>query len=256
MFMLKSMFLIITFFLMAAAPAFPHGDEDFRVEVLSDAPEVREAGALKLVFQLRDTEEKRLLTDKDLNVVHEKLIHMFIFDAALKEFHHLHPEYLNSEWVVEAEIKVTGDYWIWAQGQLKSDGEDFASPLRLSIVNGASANPLPPQLGDVRTAVDGESVATLSNTRFRAKTMAMPTLKLSRRDFRETKISPFLGAPVHLMAVPSDGDALIHVHPMEGGEPNSYMLHLTFPAKGEYRLWVQFIDNDVLRTIPLSVVVW
>lgn len=249
----KSYFIIL--FSILSAPAFSHGDEDFRIEILSDAPEVMEAGKLKLVFQLKDTEEERLLADTDLNVVHEKLIHMFIFDSALKEFHHVHPEYLNSEWIVEADITVTGDYWIWAQGQLKSKGEDFASPLRLSIVNGAPANTLPPRLGDVRTGNDGESVATLSNTRFKAGKMAMPILKLSRSDGRETKISPFLGAPVHVMAVPSDGDALIHVHPMEGGNPNSYMLHLAFPAKGEYRLWIQFIDNDLLRTIPLSVVV-
>lgn len=252
--MFKKLYLIILFSILSA-PAFSHGDGDFRVEVLSDASEVREAGKIKLVFQLRDIEEKKLLSDKDLNRVHEKLIHMFIFDSALKEFHHVHPEYLNSEWVVEDDIQVTGDYWIWAQGQLKSDREDFASPLKLSIVNGIPANPLPPQLGDVRTGSDGESVATLSGTRFRAGKMAMPTLKLSRSDGRETKISPFLGVPVHLMGVPSDGDALIHVHPIEFGEPHSYMLHLTFPAKGEYRLWVQFIDNDVLRTIPLSIVV-
>lgn len=252
--MFKKLYFTV-FFSILVSPAFSHGDGDFRVEVLSDAPEVREAGKIKLVFQLRDIEEKKLLADKDLNIVHEKLIHMFIFDSALKAFHHVHPEYLNSEWVVEAEVTVTGEYWIWAQGQLKSDGEDFASPLKLSVVNGIPANPLPPQLGDVRTGSDGESVATLSNSKFRAGKMAMPTLKLSRSDGHETKISPFLGAPVHVMGTPSDGDALIHIHPMELGEPHSYMLHLTFPAKGEYRLWVQYIDNEVLRTIPLSVIV-
>lgn len=252
--MFKKLYLIILFSILSA-PAFSHGDGDLRVEVLSDAAEVRGAGKIKLVFQLRDTEEKKLLTDKDLNVVHEKLIHMFIFDAALKEFHHVHPEYLNSEWVVEEDIQVTGEYWIWTQGQLKSDGEDFASSLKISIANGTPSNPLPPQLGDVRIGSDGGSIAELSDVRLRAKRPILTTLWLSRDDDSKPEISPFLGVPVHIMAVPSDGDALIHVHPFETAIADVYRLHVTFPAAGEYRLWVQFIDGGVLRTVPLSVVV-
>ena len=46
-----------------------------------------------------------------------------------------------------------------------------------------------------------------------------------------------------------------HVHPMEGSDANSGMLHATFPSAGDYRVWIQLIDHGVLKTIPLSVTV-
>jgi hypothetical protein len=40
---------------------------------------------------------------------------------------------------------------------------------------------------------------------------------------------------------------------MDTSNPNQGMLHATFPHKGAYRLWIQFIDGGQLRTVPLSV---
>ena len=75
------------------------------------------------------------------------------------------------------------------------------------------------------------------------------------QDGTTPQIEPYLGAFAHIIATPSDGDALIHVHPIGTG-PSQGMLHTTFPAAGEYRLWIQFIDDGNLKTIPLSVKVF
>ena len=58
-----------------------------------------------------------------------------------------------------------------------------------------------------------------------------------------------------MVGVISDGDALIHVHPMDMGDddPSKIMVHFAFPAAGMYRLWVQFIDHGDLKTVPLAV---
>jgi hypothetical protein len=39
------------------------------------------------------------------------------------------------------------------------------------------------------------------------------------------------------------------------GSANPAMIHVVFPEAGDYRLWVQFMDGGVLRTVPLSVTV-
>ena len=46
-----------------------------------------------------------------------------------------------------------------------------------------------------------------------------------------------------------------HVHPMTSPEPNEGILHTTFPAAGDYRLWIQFKDGGELKVVPLSVTV-
>ena len=38
-------------------------------------------------------------------------------------------------------------------------------------------------------------------------------------------------------------------------KPNTGMLHATFPAAGDYRLWIQLMDRGELKTVPLSVTV-
>ncbi len=81
----------------------------------------------------------------------------------------------------------------------------------------------------------------------------MLDLKFTRTDGTSAVITPYLGALAHVVATPTDGDSLIHVHPMDGNQPNEGMLHVTFPTAGMHRLWIQFIDGGNLKTIPLVV---
>lgn len=260
---------------------FAHDGEEARVEFELNNEGSLQAGPVTLNFQLLDMKLREAITDQSLEVVHEKLIHMFIFDPALKAFYHVHPKFDGNQWSVSKDIddksdlniKVSGSYWLWVQGTLKktptADGEEFSASTRLEIVGGEPANPVPPTLGEVRSGTDGISVASLSKEPFRAKHMVMATLTISRTDTSKPNLTPFLGANAHVIGVLSDGDTLIHVHPMDhmnhgghgehGGHhdpnPNALMLHFNFPEAGEYRLWVQFVDDGILRTIPLSVVV-
>ncbi len=272
----KSVFLSVIIILSTSGLIWAHGDEEARVEVELNNEGSLQAGPVTVNFQLLDMKLRKPITDQNLSVVHERLIHMFIFDPALKEFYHVHPTFDGNQWTVSKDIddtsdlniKVSGEYWVWMQGTLKDDQEEFSVSTRLEVVGGEPANRLPPLLGDVRQGNDGNSVATLSKERFRAKRMVMATLNISRSDLTEPSLTPFLGAKAHVIGVLSDGDTLVHVHPVEidhddghhghGGHnpapnPNELMLHFNFPERGEYRLWVQFKDDGVLKTVPLSV---
>jgi tartrate dehydratase alpha subunit/fumarate hydratase class I-like protein len=115
--------------------------------------------------------------------------------------------------------------------------------------------PVPPRLSDLREGTDGTSRIALSNHTLKAGKMVMLDLNFSRTDGTRPNVTPYLGAVAHVVAVFNDGDTLVHVHPMEGGSENQAMLHVTFPFAGTYRLWVEFMDDGVLRKVPLSVVV-
>lgn len=235
--------------------AFSH-EEDRRVEIEPSISK-SEAGKIAYAFQLIDTKTKKLLTDESLYEIHEKKLHMLVYDAALKEFHHVHPDYKNNQWEVELSIPVDGKYWVWAQGGIdaEADSEEFSAVTELKITNGTAAWKTPPVLTDIREGVSGNSKVTMDNKTLSAGKTALLNLKFTRTDGTQPQISQYLGAFAHIVTVPDDGDDLLHVHPMNSAKPDMGMMHITFPRKGAYRIWVQFIDGNDLKVIPLSVLV-
>ncbi|MBC7539415.1 MAG: hypothetical protein H7281_11385 [Bacteriovorax sp.] len=215
-----------------------------------------QAGHITYEFQLIDLENKTLIKDSDLTVENEKLLHFIAYDSALKEFQHLHPIYTGKNWVIEFDLKRNGDYWIWAQGQLSRNKTDFSSSNKLSIMGGIEANPLPAKLQLTRSGNDSISSITLSSNKIIAKKEVMLNLKFLRTDGTTAIITNYLGAMAHVIAVTDDGDSITHVHVMNASKINEGMVHSTFATSGKYRLWIQFLDNNILRTVPLAVEVF
>lgn len=225
-----------------------------RVEIRPELQVPIIAGEVAFAFKLFDNEQSKELTDQDLNESHTKKLHFIMYDAALKEFKHLHPSFENSTWQVTINLPKNGQYSIWTQGEL-IDGTEFSSSTKAQVINGQTENQKLP-LGDIRAGADKQTELNLVKTKIKAGKMVMLDFQVSRNDGMDPIMTPYLGALAHVIATPSAGNELIHVHPMSGNTPNTGMIHATFPKEGEYRLWVQFNDRDELKTIPLSVIVY
>ncbi len=182
----------------------------------------------------------------------QKVLHLFLFDPALIEFRHLHPAFNGTRWIVDTDLSVNGNYWVWAEGKLVSNQSDFFASARQVIQGGSPDHPIL-QLEEVRTGNSSGSIATLSEGRIRAKQMTMLTLTLSRQDGFQPQLSDYLGNKAHIVAVPADGSNLIHMHPMGASVPNQMTIHAEFPNSGKYRIWIQFIDEGSLKVVPLAV---
>ncbi|MBY0384715.1 hypothetical protein K2X05_06110 [bacterium] len=222
------------------------------IKILSSQNVVSASEKINYTFGLLDDKTKAIVSDKDLVETHTKILHLVVYDASLNQFNHVHPTY-NGNWSVELNLPVNGSYKVWAQGKT-SNGKEFSVNIPLVVENGAPEIAVAP-LGDVRVGTDGTTQVELASTKLKAGKMAMIDFMVSRTDGTTPSLSPYLGAFAHVIATQLNGNDLIHVHPMEGDQPNMGVLHSTFPLAGEYRLWVQFIDDGVLKTIPLSVVV-
>lgn len=223
------------------------------IKIESSQAQVSASSAIQYSFQLLDDVSAAAVTDKNLIETHTKKLHLVVYDASLKQFNHVHPEYDGAKWNVELNLPVNGNYSVWAQGETKK-GNEFSISKSLVVENGEPEIPVT-ALGDVRVGADGSTQVTLASTKIKAGKMVMIDFTITRTDGTVASLSPYLGAFAHVIATPLYGSELIHVHPMEGDDANSGMLHATFPAAGEYRLWIQFNDNNELKTIPLSVVV-
>jgi hypothetical protein len=245
--------ILFAFFLSAITPLLAHAhDDENGISLISSIASTTKAGTIHYSFDLYDNEGKKNLTDADLQESHEKILHLFVYDEALKEFQHVHPIFTNGQWNIDFNLDVNGKYWIWAQGTLASDGDEFSAFERLSIINGKPENPILTSMGDVRSANDNISKVDLMG-KVKADTASMRMVKFSRTDGSQPLITDYLGAFAHIVIVPLDGSALIHAHPMPTGKPNEGMVHVTFPKVGDYRVWIQFMDAGILRTTALSV---
>lgn len=240
---------LLSIFLMCACSASAFAG----VKIESSQSKVSASKKFNYSFQLSDDKTSAVITDKNLAETHTKILHLVVYDASLSEFNHVHPEFDGKMWNVELNFPVNGKYTVWAQGET-ADGQEFSVSRALEIENGQQEIPVA-SLGDVRVGEDGATKLELASSKIKAGKMVMIDFTISRTDGTMPSLSLYLGAFAHVIATPLGGNELIHVHPMEGDEPNTGMLHATFPDAGEYRLWVQFNDENVLKTIPLSVIV-
>lgn len=249
---MKNLFVVLVS-LGIAQVTYAHPDERVSIELQNDQIQ---AGEQELVFDLIDEESSTLITDQELAVSHEKKLHFIVYDPALLEFFHVHPEYSNDHWRVKINPTVNGNYFVWAQGVIAADKEEFSADGRLLIQGGTTENPTPPKLTDDRQDQVGKTLVTLSNEKLKAGKSAMLTITVSRSDGTNPEITPYLGALAHVNAVFEKGDTLVHVHPMGTSNPNEMMLHATFKDPGLYRVWIEVIDAGVLKKFTLAVEVF
>ena len=188
-------------FVFFPSASFAHGGDEARVEIEPEVAATVSAGKIDYIFELVDNVQKIPLTDRDLNVEMTKLLHFIAYDEALAEFQHVHPAFKNGQWHVELNFSKSGTYWLWAQGQIKNGGVDFAASSQLTITGGQPANPTPPTLSDRRKGNDRNSVVSLSNDVIHAGKMAMLMLTYSRNDGSKPEITPYLGALAHIIPI-------------------------------------------------------
>ena len=229
-----------------------HGGQEPTIVIEPELSETVSTNSYTYRFQLFDTVKNKAVKEADLEIANERILHFISYDPALKEFEHVHPTFDGTYWSVALNFPASGKFWLWTQGKI-TGGVEFSTPSRIEVLVHQPAWPAPPRLTDVRQGSDGTSKAVLGNQALKAGRMAMLDLKFLRNDGSTPQITPYLGALAHVMAVTGDADSLTHIHALNGSKPNEGMLHVTFPSKGFYRLWVQFMDGGVLKMVLLSV---
>lgn len=234
--------------------------DESRVMLDLKGEQSRTAGDVSLEFDLMDMKSNKMVSNSDLAITNEKKLHFIIFDSALKEFQHVHPQFMQGTngndgmWMVTAKLTANGEYFLFAEGTLAADNQDFLSsrPRGITITGGTPTNTTPPQLNDSRVATVSNSVVTLSNGMLMAKEANQMMIKFSRNDGSQPILSDYLGSRAHVIVAPSDASTLIHAHAMPIS-PNELSLHILFPKPGGYRVWIQFIDGGVLKRAELEV---
>ena len=252
----------------------------------SSQPEQAQAGQpTTLTFTVKDQQGA---TVKDLQIVHEKPMHLLIVSKDLAEFYHVHPEpSADGSYRVTHTFPNGGDYRLYA---------DFTPQGAVQVVE---------QIDLTVTGSERAKVALIPDTKFEKvvdglKIVMKPSADIKAGqeltlDFQafdaatgqpETDLQNYLGELAHFVIISEDLEDFVHAHPMAKGESLDSMkmgdakpdehgkdghehpaadggeemaarsevsAHTTFPRSGLYKLWAQFQRGGKVISVPFVV---
>ncbi len=188
----------------------------------------------------------------DLSVTHEKKMHFIVVSDDFKEYLHLHPEFKDGLWTVNATLK--GDTVYQAYVDI-SPTEETPQVLRVPLTVGTAQNRSKVTQNDSTFAV-GPITASMKSGDLVAGHENDITFTLTKSG---KAITPemYLGALGHVVALNhSDADNFVHAHPVtHEGSDNDIHFAINFPTTGTYTFFAQFQVDGKVATYPFSVTV-
>jgi hypothetical protein len=180
----------------------------------------------------------------DLQVEHEKLMHVIGVRDDLKEFFHIHPvKVAPGTWEVTHVFSHGGTYKIWAEVGFLDGSYSFGQP-ELSVsgdigeaaTNAATTSDRPDYERRAGYQITFKHTEPLVNGR-------TTSLQFLIRDAagKEIQTENFLGASMHMVMVKDDLGVCLHAHPVDVGFADPVISFSQIFAKpGNYKLFAQF----------------
>jgi hypothetical protein len=188
------------------------------------------------------------------DVEHDKRMHLIVVRRDNTGFQHVHPVMAaDGTWSVPLTVGAGGSYRAFADfaptgGTATTLGVDLAAPGMFEPVTHA-----PSRLAQV----DGYTVELTGEL---VPGQGSPlTLTVSRDGAPVTDLQPYLGAYGHLVGLRGGDLAYLHVHPEgapgDGSTPAGPRIEFVaeVPSAGQYRLFLDFQHDGVVRTAEFTV---
>ncbi len=266
-----------------AANSSAENDAAHTMEFKTEPGQINASESATLAFTVKDSKG---VVVKDLQIVHEKPLHLLIVSKDLGEFYHIHPELSpDGSYRVEHTFPNGGDYKLYA---------DFTPPNakqvveRIDVKVSGDERPRVALVADTKfeKSVDGLKVTMKPSVEIKAGQEL--TLDFAAFDVATGKpaadLQNYLGELAHFVIISEDMVDFVHAHPMAKGESMDGMkmdgekakdhnadghahganaankpsasevsAHTTFPRAGLYKLWAQFQRGG--KVISISFIV-
>lgn len=203
-----------------------------------------------VVFSLI-TANGRKLTDKDLQVVHTKQVHILILDPSYTEYQHLHPDYIGDGKFKFTFTPKSTNLHIWADVTVNGDIQyytmsKFGNVDKPSIKSLTSTNSY---------QEDGYQFnLSLDNTPSKGE-MSMGKIIITKDGQPVTNLQEIMGAYAHVLVFADDYKTLLHVHPMENDSEKQGIVefHLEPEQSGFAKMFAQIKINDKEYIVPFNL---
>ena len=178
-----------------------------------------------------------------------KLMHLIVVRTDLSDYEHLHPV-LSRGGIFTVPLRLrAGSYR--AIADFTTEGRRYALGVPIQVRGTAAEAPLPAE--SMRAAVDGFSVMTMHDEP-KAGSETELRFTITRNDQPVRALLPYLGAYGHLVALRKSDLAYSHVHPTSEDRSKGLIGFIAeFPARGVYRLFLQFRTATGVHTAPFTV---
>ena len=217
---------------------------EYPVDVRMDPAAPRAGRRVQLSFTVRHPKTGARV--REFEVVHEKLLHLFVVSQDLSFFRHEHPQ-LGRDGVFRLEMELP------APGMYRLLSDFYPRHGTPQLVESTVIVPGGAITAGTRLSADLEPKHGVSLAMEPARPIAgMKTLMFFRIEPADG-LEPYLGAWAHMLAVSEDLVDMIHDHPFlaEGGPQIQF--NMIFPRAVGYRLWVQFQRRGVVNTVRFDV---
>jgi hypothetical protein len=204
-----------------------------------------------LTFAVKDPKTGRPV--KHFELVHEKLMHLFVVSQDLEYFIHDHPVAAgDGNFQYTGRLPKAGMYRVLAD-YYPSGGTPQLTAKTIFVPGGALrmarlVSDLSPKHTD---NMDVELVTEPAEPIAGFKTMLFFRVKPA------DGLEQYLGAWGHMLAASDDLIDLIHTHPFVANGGQQIQFNVIFPRARTYRIWAQFqrkgVVNTAVFTVPVSV---
>lgn len=182
----------------------------------------------------------------DLEINHDKRLHLIVVDEHLDGYEHLHPSEVDPGVFEVASPLEEGNYKVFVDIKSKSLAYSV-QPVSLTVGNpstsGHSHDSLKIDEKLVKT-VGGQKV-TLETTTLKAGEPVTLTFTV-----HDTTLEPYLGAMGHVVILDEQAGEYIHVHPLSDDET---IFETQFSKPGIYKIWGEFQQNGKVGVYPFVV---
>lgn len=191
-------------------------------------------------------------------VSHDKQMHLIAVRRDTVGFQHVHPT-MDAAGTWTAPLDLTAGQWRLFADFVPAEGSAAGRPVTLGGDVAVAGDYQPAPLPAVSRAAQVDDYTVTLAGDLRAGQETPLTLSVSRAGQPVTDLQPYLGAFGHLVALRAGDLAYLHVHPE--GEPGDgrtrpgpdITFSATAPSAGQYRLFLDFQHQGVVRTAEFTV---
>ncbi len=188
--------------------------------------------------------------DKELNIAHEKKMHLILASSDFSDYQHVHPEFKDKLWQVQLTLKNNTLYQAYADIDSDEDGTEILRfPISVGTPQAVS------KVSQKETVLTKDGITVKMNTENNLVTgTENPVTFIVSKNNKTVIPENYLGAKGHVVALGEDPNTFVHGHPDDHGD-NEIHFAFSFEKAGTYTLFAQFQVGGVVRTYPFTITV-
>lgn len=208
-------------------------------------PDIQPGKEAMLKFTISDLQTKKPILD--LDVVHDKIMHVVLVRNDLKHFDHIHPSHSGQGvFSVPYNFTSSGFYRVWIDFTI--DGMQHIVDFDMNVAGNVESEEIDALGGLKVNFVSPKEIIAGKETELKFE-----VFDKNNNPIPVTK--KFLDANSHLIAIDDTLGEFNHNHDENFDKDNKITFNHKFTKSGKYRLWVQFLIEDKVRTASFDIVV-